>query len=209
MAKYSKREMADLNGKGSKRAYYQLQAFRNINGDEFIERCTAHGGWQRGTVAGVLAMVADELARQVAAGYTVSVDGLGTFSARIGVRKDKKQDGFAPEEQKRNALSLEVNGVNYRADRRLVKEIDRLCTLERGQETRLQRSAYSAEERAELARKFLREHGVMRVADYVGLTGLSRSTATRELRLLAADEASGIEAKGRYSLKVYVLKQEG
>jgi len=207
MAKYSKTEMPDLSGKGTTQAYYRLQAFRNIDSDEFIERCTAHGGWQRGTVAGVLAMVADELARQVAAGYTVSVGGLGTFSAKIGVRKDKQQDGFAADEQKRNALSLEVNGVNFRADRRLVREIDRLCTLERGQENRLQRSAYSADERAALARQFLQEHGSMRVADYARLTGLSHATATRELRSLASDARSGIGSQGRGPLKVYVLNQ--
>ena len=134
MTKYIKREMPDLNGEGTTRAYYMVQALRNLDNEEFIERCIHHGGWQRGTVAGVLALVSDELARQIAGGYTVTIDGLGTFGAKLGVRKDKEKDSFEENEEKRNARSLKVSGLSFRADRRLVKEIDRMCVLERGGE---------------------------------------------------------------------------
>lgn len=209
MTKYIKREMPDLNGEGATRAYYMVQALRNLDNEEFIERCIHHGGWQRGTVAGVLALVSDELARQIAGGYTVTIDGLGTFGAKLGVRKDKERDSFEEDEEKRNARSLKVSGLSFRADRRLVKEIDRMCVLERGGELRLHKQKNTKEERAAMAVQYLQEHEVMRVADYVQLTGLPYSTATKELRELAANPESGIDHHGRGPTKVYVKRDEG
>ena len=45
----------------------------------------------------------------------------------------------------------------------------------------------------------------MRVPDYVRLTGLSRTTASIELRKLASNPSSGITSRGRRSQKYYVL----
>ena len=56
-------------------------------------------------------------------------------------------------------------------------------------------------------REFLEKNTLMRVPDYVRLTGLSRTTATQELRRLALDPASGITSKGIRSQKFYVLRK--
>jgi hypothetical protein len=40
----------------------------------------------------------------------------------------------------------------------------------------------------------------------VRLTGLSRTTATQELRKLALDPLSGITSRGQRSQKIYVLR---
>ncbi|MBQ8937523.1 MAG: DNA-binding protein, partial [Bacteroidaceae bacterium] len=62
----------------------------------------------------------------------------------------------------------------------------------------------------ERAHQFLREHHYMHVSDYAKLTGLSRTSAQRELRELATYQYSGITIEGRGSHRVYVLrKQEG
>ena len=47
----------------------------------------------------------------------------------------------------------------------------------------------------------------MRIPDYVRLTGLSRTTASMELRRLSLDPTSGITSKGSRSLKFYVLRK--
>ena len=207
MAKYIKQEMTDLNGTGSTQAYYRIQLNRHIDFQEFAERCTRHGGMQRSTVVGAAAHMAHELALLLADGYSVTIDGLGTFKPRLGVRPDKEQDAFEAGESQRNVVSIGVSGVSYRADKELIAETDGYCSLERGEASRLRRSKYAPEERIRLAKDYLREHALMRTADYAALTGLSLTTATRELRRLSLDPSTGIVAQGRRSAQVYLLSE--
>ncbi|MBP3664028.1 MAG: hypothetical protein J6J03_02595 [Tyzzerella sp.] len=48
------------------------------------------------------------------------------------------------------------------------------------------------------------KNGAMYIADYMQLTGLSRTTATIELKSFRQDPTSGITFVGRGSSKVYV-----
>ncbi|MBO4314467.1 MAG: DNA-binding protein [Prevotella sp.] len=206
MTKYIKKEIADLNGKGSTQAYYRIKTFRKLESDEFLESCAKHSGISKGAIVGAIEAISHELASRIAAGYTVKIDGIGTFGGKLGVRKDKELDTFEDGEQKRNAQSLQVTGISFRADRELVRSTDRMCVnLERAGEVRLRKSKFTLEERMALARNFLAENAVMRVGDYVSLTGLSRTTATLELQRLDGMPESGIVSSGRRSSKVYVL----
>ena len=164
-------------------------------------------GLSEGAVTHVLGQLTHTLARLLADGHTVTVDGLGTFRATVGVMEGKEQDSFDTDEPKRNAQSIEVKGVNYRADKALVKDIRVQCRLERGKESRLHRSPYTREERLARALAFIEEHTVMRVMDYVELTGLSRTTASLELRELCQDPTSGIRSMGQKAGKVYIKRQ--
>ena len=205
MAKYIKNEMADLNGTGQTQAYYRMQRVGNISHNEFVSRCAYSGsGLARSTVEAVLTMVADELPHLLAHGYSVSIDGLGTFAAKLGVREDMEQDRFEPDEPTRNAQSIEVSGVGFRTDRRLVSKTNRGCTLERGGVIRLRTSEHSVEERMTLARNYLKEHAYMRVGNYAALTGLSRTKASIELRRLCLLPEAGFVARGSGNHKVYV-----
>ena len=207
MAKYIKKEIADLNGKGTTQAYYRLKTWRKLDSEEFAERChSLHPSFSKGLISGVLDAVVDQLAYEISNGFSVKIDGLGTFSAKLGVRKDKEMDNFETGSKKLNAKSIEVTGVSLRVDKKLIKEIDRNCDLERGEEERLQTSKMSLEERIEKARQYLKKNGFMRVNDYAILTGLSYSTASRELRRLASDPTSGITSQGRRSSKLYILQ---
>ena len=206
MAKYIKKEIADLNGKGTTQAYYRLKTWRKLDSEEFAERChSLHPSFSKGLISGVLDAVVEQLAYEISNGFSVKIDGLGTFSAKLGVRKDKEMDSFEEGSKKLNAKSIEVTGISLRVDKKLIREIDRNCDLERGEEERLQTSKLTLEERIEKARQYLKKNGFMRVNDYAILTGLSYSTASRELRRLASDPTSGITSQGRRSSKLYVL----
>lgn len=207
MAKYIKQEMPDIAGKGEHAVYYRMQTERNIGAAEFIEEVAGIGtGLSEGAVVHVLEQMTHTLARLLADGYTVTIGGIGTFRTTVGVVDGKEQDTFDTDAPKRNAQSIEVKGVNYRADKALVKDIALQCRLERGKESRLHRSPYSREERLARALAFIEEHTLMRVMDYVELTGLSRTTASLELRELCQDPASGIRAMGQKAGKVYVKR---
>ena len=79
--------------------------------------------------------------------------------------------------------------------------------LEKGGVSRLRKTKLTLEERIQKALNFLEKNMFMRVPDYVRLTGLSRSVATKELRQLALNPSSGIASKGRRSQKYYVLRK--
>jgi hypothetical protein len=99
--------------------------------------------------------------------------------------------------------------VNYRADKELIKKASQHCKLEREGIARIHRSPYSKEERLTLALEYLEKHGAMKVANYMELTGLSRTAATLELQEFRRDITSGIDFIGRGSAKVYVKRAKG
>ncbi len=199
--------MPDIAGKGEHQVYYRMQTERNIGAAEFVEEVAGLGtGLSEGAVTHVLEQMVQTMARLLADGHTVTIGGLGTFRTAIGVMEGKEQDTFDADESKRNAQSIEVRGVNFRADRALVKDIRVQCRLERGKESRLHRSPYTREERLARALAFMEEHTVLRVPDYVRLTGLSRTTASLELRELCQDPTSGIRSMGQRASKVYIKR---
>ncbi len=199
--------MSDLDGSGKQRVYYRIEKQGTLAGRDFIEKVAYTGsGLSEGDVMHVLATVAKELAYYMGQGYTVGIDGIGTFRPTIGVVEDKPVDDLDSMETKRNARSLEVKGVNFHAAKELVRATARHCVLEKAGTSRLRRSPYTREERLQLARTYLQEHHVMRIADYITLTGLSRTRATLELQEFRRSPDSGITCKGRGSAKVYCLE---
>ena len=209
MAKYIKQEMTDLSGKGEEKVYYRLQTERNIDFNALAEYVGRHNGMMsKGLVINVMNHVVDAMAELLGEGHSVTIDGLGTFRASLGLEKDKEMDTFDGNETKRNARSLRLTGINYRADKVLIREANRHCKLERAGESRLHHSPYTKEERLKLALQYLEEHGAMRVAEYMELTGLSRTKATLELKEFRQDLSSGITFIGRGSAKVYVKASE-
>ena len=164
--------------------------------------------YDKSVIEGVVMAVCEHIAYELGNGYCVKIKGLGTFNARLGVREDKEMDGFEEGTQKRNAQSIEVSGISFRADKELIRETDRNCNLERGGESRLRKSKYTEEERIERARQYLRGNGYMRVFNYASLTGLSYTTASRELLRIASNPSTGIISRGRKSAKLYLLAPE-
>lgn len=210
MAKYIKQEMIDLSGQQEEKVYYRLQSQGNISFEELAKHVGSHHGMMsKGLVINVLENVVDAMAELLGEGYSVTIDGLGTFKASLGLKQDKEMDTFEGDEIKRNARSLRLTGINYRADKELIREASKRCRLERAGESRLHRSPYSKEERLQMALQYLKENGAMRVSHYMELTGLSRTKATLELKEFRQDASSGITFIGRGSSKVYVLAGEG
>ena len=205
-AKYIKQEISDLNGTGRTQAYYRMKITPKSHRD-FVSLCAEEGGMQESTILGVLALVSEKLALCMAEGYSVKIDGIGTFNAKLGVRDDKLQDAFEVGEPSLHAQSIKVTGVQFRADNNLIINTDFKASFEKGGESRMRKPKSTLEERAQKAKDFMAENYFMRVTDYVRLTGLSRTTATEELRKLANDPTSGITSRGRRSQKYYVLQK--
>ena len=208
-AKYIKKEIADLNGTGRTQAYYKMVT-RAMNHEQFIDVLMRDGSLPRSTYKAVLTQIAEKLPGCLANGFSVKIDEVGLFTARLGVRKDMLPDAFEPGETKRNASSIEVRGVSFKADPDLIRKTRRMCVLSSGGVSRLKKPETTLEERMAMAREYLKKNVVMRVKNYADLTGLSKTTASLELRKIADDPASGITSKGSRSQKFYVLSgQDG
>jgi len=208
MTKYVKREMADLNNEGTTQAHYRVKTFGRRTFEEFAEQCTQGSTVTVSDLTAAVSCLTSELAREIGQGYTVTIDGLGTFGGRLGVVTGKELDDFEADSEHRNARSLGFTGVTFRVDKRLVRDINNHCfTLERSGESRLMRSPYSAEERVERARQWLETNKLMHVKDYAALNEMSRTTASLELRRLDSDPTSGITSRGSRSSKVYMLSE--
>jgi predicted histone-like DNA-binding protein len=204
-AKFIKKEIADLNGTGQTLACYKMLT-TPMDFEGFVELCCREGAMPKDAIKGVLTLVSEKLALCMAEGRAVKIDGIGTFTAKLGVRDYMLPDTFEPGEQRHNAGAIEVKGVSYRADRDMVEKCRENCHLESGGVSRLRKPKGTLEERMEKARQYLREHPLMRVDDYAWLTGLSHTTASMELCRIVDDPASGITYTGSRSHKYYILR---
>ena len=209
MAKYIKKEIVDLNGKGATQVYYRMKTWRKLDTEEFLKRCHEfNGAFSESILKGALSALTQQLAYELANGFSVKLDGLGVFNAKIGLCENKEQDDFSEDVTKRNAASLQVTGVSLKVDKELVKAINKDCDLERGGEERINQQKYTLEERIERARDFIRKNGYMRNYEYAQLNGLANSTASRELIRITNDPRSGIRSEGCKSSKVYLLDNQ-
>ena len=209
MARYIKQELPDLHKTGEKKAYYRMKTERKIDFNQFVDLVSSHNSSiSKGEAFSVLMHATDTLAELLAQGYSVAIDELGTFKATIGLVRDKEMDSFEEGTPKLNARSLRVDGVSFKAERRLILNVDKRCDLKRAGVSRLCRSPFTKEERLEKALEYLNAHGAMKVKDYVELTSLSHTVAAKELREFEHDAASGITSIGRLAGKVYVRRLE-
>ena len=107
---------------------------------------------------------------------------------------------------------LQLHHINYRRDKELFDQVDRRFSRQQlqreggGEGSRITIDDLTQDQRVALAKDYLREHSFMHVSDYAQITGLSRSSAQRELSELVKYEKYGIAFRGRGSHRVYVLR---
>ena len=166
MAKYIKQEMPDIRQTGEKKIYYRLKTENHVDFPHFIKTLhRSNNGISEADAIRVLLSTAEHLAELLGKGHSVTLDGIGTFKATIGLEEDKELDTLDGNETKRNARSLRLKGVNFRADKELVKKARKDCQLQREGTARIHRSPYTKEQRLNLALEYLEKHGAMKIAD--------------------------------------------
>lgn len=207
MTKYVMREMYDMNGVGEKRAYPHVVELGQILEDEFVSRLGDSTGLNQSMVESVLAGMSDKLAQLMGLGYSVKVRGIGTFGLSLRVKGDKDCEVLDQEGSKRNAQSVEVRNIRFKADKTFVTRASHWCKFERDGESRISKVKTTENERRLAALEFIDKNLIMNVDDYARLTGLSRTMASKELRKFRNDPASEIGTKGRSSHIVYIRKE--
>ena len=190
MAKYFMQEMPDMKKEGETLLYPRMEIT---------------GTCETGEVRGALDLIAGAMARFMAEGRSVRIDGIGLFTPTVKLRKGKERENIEGNYPRRNAASIEIGGINFRADRTLINETNTLCNLERGSGVKkCRRPKTTAEERLNIVKKYLEENPFITVSDYSKMVELNRTTAAKELKAWAADTESGIAIKGLGTHKVYI-----
>ena len=201
MAKYTMRQVPQGLGKHPSQ-HPRLISEGRLSTEDLSERMAEGCTFSRAEIEGVLQLLGEELAKRLADGYIVHIDGVGSFRPKLGYRKDVAP----PEGEERathNAASLELADVRFHADRRLVHRTRRVCRLQRAPHRSYTRPREGRERRLSQLLSYLRTHHILTRSEYVKLTGLSPTAATAELKTFVT--AGHIMRKGSASHSTYRL----
>lgn len=82
----------------------------------------------------MLQELGEELAYQMGQGKSVKLDGIGTFVPSLALRADKERETGEEDSTRRNARSIVVGSINFRAEKELLRNTNYNCELERSQQ---------------------------------------------------------------------------
>lgn len=207
MAKYFMQEMPDMRKEGETLLYPRMEITGTCETEELVETCIKGSTFNRGEVRGALDLIAGTMARFMAEGRSVRIEGIGLFTPTLTLKKGKEREDAEGNSPRRNAASIEIGRINFRADKSLISETNSHCNLERGSSVKkCRKPKTTAEERLVMAKKYLEENPFLTVTEYSKLVELNRTTAAKELKAWATDTESGITMKGSGTHKVYVRR---
>ena len=185
MAKYIMRELPKAFGRGKRLHTPRILIEGTTNLRDLAEQIARGTTFAAAEVEGMVGLLIDAMSDSIAAGYAVRIEGLGSFRAKLGYRKDVTPEIEA--EEHRNAVSLRVAGIAFRPDKSFLQATGDACRLSR-QKRQVYASPHTGQsERLAAAQDFLREHGVLRVKEYKQLVSLSHTAASAELRSFAEE----------------------
>ena len=197
-AKYDFRVMPNLLGKEEEQGLYpQLVTSGTITLKDLMERASRHTGFSPAEVVGMVTFLEEALVEYLSQGYHVKLGDIGTFSASLTSRKVMNKEEI-------RAKSVHFRNVNFKADKKLRKQISMQMQLERVDPSRAFQTSseiYTAEERFQLLVTHLEATGFITCKKYSEMTGLLKNKASAELRTWA--EKGRILREGRVPHVVY------
>lgn len=200
-------EMKNLHKEGETLLYPRMVIDGCCETEELLEKITKGSTLRKGEVMAALQLIADGMASEMAHGRSVRLVGIGLFTPSLSLKDGKEREDTDGDSPRRNAQSIEIGGINFRAGKTLVRETNTRCDLQRQKgDWRCNTSKFSPEERLSIALDYLETNHSMTVGEYERLTGLSHTSAGRELKKWAATPNSGIYYKGSGSHKIYMKR---
>lgn len=94
MAEYIKQEIVDLNGTDEKKVYCRMKRNLHFTHEQFLEWLKNADPFITKHVESMLKHITHQLTIAMALGHSVTIDGLGTFRAGIGLKRRKEMDGL-------------------------------------------------------------------------------------------------------------------
>lgn len=197
-----------MEGKGKRRVYPKLNAYRLLNNKDFVEEVQSyHRAVSSNVIDGVLASVIDVLRRKLSDGYSVKIDNLGVFSLSLAF-KDNKPTEMSDDDDRMERRKVEVSNVNFKADPKLIKQLRRETELEREFTgvVQVKQTPFTKEERITNALGIIGRNGFIKLQEYANINHLSRSKASKDLMEICNDPDSQITYRGNGSHKVWIKR---
>ncbi|MGN0051150.1 MAG: hypothetical protein ACI37N_08205 [Prevotella sp.] len=208
MPKYIVNEMPDMEGKGKRRVYPKLDAYRRLDNDELVKEVHSyHRAVSESVIEGVLSSVVDVIMRKLSQGYTVKIDDLGVFSLSLAFNDDKPNE-MASDDDRMVRRKVEVSNVNFKADQKLIKKLRIETELERksGGVAKVRKTPFSREERIKNALEVIDRNGFIKLREYAEINKLNPTYASDDLKEICGDPDAPITSRGSGSHKVWVKK---
>ena len=208
MANYILQEMPIRQEDGTRKVYPRIQVYSRFDYEQTLERMQAYPGSPgKGALMAAFDMLSRILRTSLPEGHTVKIDGLGTFSLSLEF-DDQKPNEKADDEDRMGYRHVRIRDVNFKVDHDLLIALNKEAEFTRSEagvrspvELR-----YNREERIVKALDHIDKHGFLSLTDYVEITGLSRSSASNELRSFEDSADVPIKGKGVRPHKVWVRK---
>lgn len=221
MARYLLQELPDGLADGKKVIYPKMQTYSMHDFDTVLKNMRVYGGsFSEGTMRGVIDALVQTMETWLPLGHTIKIDGLGVFSLSLGfdtsttsekeIVKEKGKNDGKEKDVKTKYRHVCIKGINFKPDPELLKNLNFKADFERVEADvkTVKKSGLDRDERIAKAKAFMDKNGYMTLTDYVRATGLSRTSASRELKSFADDPTTGIATRGGHSHKVWVKRVE-
>lgn len=204
---YEMQESNLPNEEGKRILYPRIKLTGQRTLDDIANQISHASTFTPGDIKGLVQALVEEISYGMANGQSVKIEGLGIFTPALGLRKGAERETGEPGAHRRNASSICVSDIHFRADKELVEKTGRQCQLERSEwKFRKSSQRYTPQERLKLAQDYLAANPFLTVKDYGELTGLLSTAAGKELRQWSEQEDSGIQRTGRGVHRVYIKK---
>ena len=209
MASYVLQKLPNGMGDGESALFPKMQIYTMFDYDKVVELIHSYSpSFSEGVIRGVLDGLTMAMKSALPNGHSVKIDGLGVFSLSLGFCDEKAGTSGEELKRKENYRHVCAKGINFKVDQEMIKDINRESTFERAQPgvQRFERPDSTLEQRMQRAHQLIIDHGYITLSDYAIANHISRSMASRDLKRITSDPASGIIAKGSHSHKVWVKK---
>ena len=213
MPNYILQELPEEMTDGKKVVYPKMQTYSLHDYETVLEHMRVYtGNISEGVIRAVFDALVSTMASWMPMGHNIKIDGLGVFSLTLGFDEsspsEKAELKNVDDDPKTKYRHVCIKGINFKPDQKLLQALNKEATFERSEaDVQVpQKTKLSLEERQARAKAIIAKNGFMTLYDYANATHQSRSVASKDLRQIVADPASGITTRGSHSHKVWIAK---
>lgn len=202
MLNYHIQELPSLQQDSEETVFPKLDSYSQFGNKKMIKRIAMEAGVNEGVVMATLDALPHALKNILLEGHTCKIDGLGTFSLSLAF--EAKTDEEKTSES--NHRKVMINRLNLKVDSAFLRELRKEAQFVRNDSriVAVRPSKGHLEEHLCLAIKWFDTHQMLTLQEYANMTGVSRSTASRELKQITDNPNSGISTQGQGNRKVWV-----
>ncbi|MDD2526284.1 MAG: HU family DNA-binding protein [Bacteroidales bacterium] len=145
---------------------------KTVSTSTLVDQIADASTFNRGELAGMLSAVSEAMARQLAEGNCVELEGIGFFSPSVKCQESKEETVI-------HAASVRFGTVRFRASTWLKEKMAGMRLLRKRKSAAIPER--TAEEKRAMALLFLKTHSSMTRTEYERLTGCAKTRAIRDL----------------------------